>query len=118
MVEEALHLDIFRVNEEKANRYTAFCTFIAAVVAVLMWVLNLCVFFIVDQHLMNVAMPAGVALFLLPSLLVRIGNGDTRLLKYAMMCCFMIGIAILISALTIKLVLAWSCPVIFSCHGV
>ncbi len=60
MVEEALHLDIFRVNEEKANRYTAFCTFIAAVVAVLMWVLNLCGFFIVDQHLMNVAGRCGV----------------------------------------------------------
>lgn len=116
MVEDTLHLDIFRVNEEKANRYTAFCTFVAAVVAVLMWVLNLCGFFIVDQHLMNVAMPAGVALFLLPSLLVRIWNGDTRLLKYAMMCCFMIGIAILNSALTIQLVLAWSCPVVLSCH--
>lgn len=115
-MEETLHLDIFKVNEEKANRYTAFCTFIAAVVAVLMWLLNLCGFFIVDQHLMNVAMPGGVALFLLPSLLVRVWKGDTRLLKYAIMCCFMIGIAILNSALTIQLVLAWSCPVILSCH--
>ncbi len=43
-MEETLHLDIFRVNEEKANRYTAFGTFIAAVVAVLMWLLNLCGF--------------------------------------------------------------------------
>lgn len=115
-MEETLHLDIFRVNEEKANRYTAFCTFIAAVVAVLMWLLNLCGFFIVDQTLMNVAMPGGVALFLLPSLLVRVWKGDTRLLKYVIMCCFMIGIAILNSALTIQLVLAWSCPVILSCH--
>lgn len=81
-MEETLHLDIFKVNEEKANRYTAFCTFIAAV----------------------------------PSLLVRVWKGDTRLLKYAIMCCFMIGIAILNSALTIQLVVAWSCPVILSCH--
>lgn len=32
------------------------------------------------------------------------------------LCCFMIGIAVLNSALTIQLVLAWSCPVILSCH--
>ena len=115
-MEETLHLDIFRVNELKANRYTAFCTLIAAVVAVLMWLLNLCGFFIVDQHLMNVAMPAGVALFLLPSLLVKIWGGDGRLMKYAIMCCFLVGIGILNSALTIQLVLAWSCPVILSCH--
>lgn len=115
-MEETLHLDIFRVNEQKANRYTAFCTLIAAVVAVLMWLLNLCGFFIVDQHLMNVAMPAGVALFLLPSLLVKIWGGDGRLMKYAIMCCFLVGIGILNSALTIQLVLAWSCPVILSCH--
>ena len=116
MMEETVHLDIFRVNEEKANKYTAFCTFIAAVVAVLMWLLNLCGFFIVDQNLMNIAMPGGVALFLLPSLLVRVWKGDTRLLKYVIMCCFMIGIARLNSALTIQLVLAWSCPVVLSCH--
>lgn len=108
--------DIFSANEKKANRYTAFCTLIAAVVAVLMWLLNLCGFFIVDQNLMNIAMPAGVALFLLPSLLVRIWKGDGRLIKYAIMCCFIVGIAILNSALTIQLVLAWSCPVILSCH--
>lgn len=74
-VDKTLHSDIFIVNEQKANRYTAFCTLIAAVVAVLMWFLNLCGFFIVDQHLMNIAMPAGVALFLLPSLFIRICRG-------------------------------------------
>lgn len=116
IMDEALHSDIFIVNETKANRYTAFCTLIAAVVAVLMWLLNLCGFFIVDQHLMNIAMPAGVALFLLPSLLIRICSGESKLLKYAIMCCFLIGIGILNSALTIQLVLAWSCPVILSCH--
>lgn len=113
---ETLHSDIFVINEKKANRYTAFCTLIAAVVAVLMWLLNLCGFFIVDQQLMNIAMPAGVALFLLPSLLIRVCSGESKLLKYAIMCCFLIGIGILNAALTIQLVLAWSCPVILSCH--
>lgn len=32
------------------------------------------------------------------------------------MCCFLIGICILNSALTIQLVIAWSCPVMLSCH--
>lgn len=116
IMNETLHSDIFVINEKKANRYTAFCTLIAAVVAVLMWLLNLCGFFIVDQQLMNIAMPAGVALFLLPSLLIRVCSGESKLLKYAIMCCFLIGIGILNSALTIQLVLAWSCPVILSCH--
>lgn len=115
-MEGTLHSDIFITNEKKANRYTAFCTLIAAAVAVLMWLLNLCGFFIVDQQLMNIAMPAGVALFLLPSLLIRICKGEGKMIKYAIMCCFLIGIGILNSALTIQLVLAWSCPVILSCH--
>lgn len=116
LMDETLHADIFIMNEKKANRYTAFCTLIAAAVAVLMWLLNLCGFFIVDQQLMNIAMPAGVALFLLPSLLIRICKGEGKMVKYAIMCCFLIGIGILNSALTIQLVLAWSCPVILSCH--
>lgn len=113
---ELMRLDIFESNEKKANKYTAFCTLIAAGTAVLMWLLNLLGFFIVDQHLMNVSMPIGVALFLAPSLLVRIWKWDERLLKYAIMGCFLLGIAILNSALTIQLVMAWACPVILSCH--
>lgn len=92
---ELMRLDIFESNEKKANKYTAFCTLIAAGTAVLMWLLNLLGFFIVDQHLMNVSMPIGVALFLAPSLLVRIWKWDERLLKYAIMGCFLLGIAIL-----------------------
>lgn len=108
--------DIFEVNEKKANQYTALCTLIAAGAAVLMWLLNILGFFIVDQHLMNVAMPIGVALFLLPTPMVRIWKWDERLLKYAIMGCFLLGIAILNSALTVQLVMAWACPLILSCH--
>lgn len=115
-MDETLHSDIFILNERRANRYTGLCTLIAAIVAALMWILNLCGFFIVDQQLMNIAMPFGVVLFLLPSLLIRICKGDYSLLKYVIMCCFLIGICILNSALTIQLVIAWSCPVMLSCH--
>ncbi len=113
---EMMCSDIFEVNEKKANQYTALCTLIAAGAAVLMWLLNILGFFIVDQHLMNVAMPIGVALFLLPTPMVRIWKWDERLLKYAIMGCFLLGIAILNSALTVQLVMAWACPLILSCH--
>lgn len=109
-------MDIFRENEDRANRYTTFCLRIAAVVTVLMWLLNLLGFFIVDQHLMNVAMPIGMTLFLLPSWFVRVWKRKPQMLKYAIMGCFLVGIAILTSALTTQLVLAWSCPIVLSCH--
>lgn len=99
-------MDIFNLNEEKANRYTAFCMLIAAGVVVLMWLLNTMGFFIVDQNLMNFAMPIGMVLFLMPSLFVRVWDGKIWVLKYVIMGCFLLGIGILTSALTIQLVLA------------
>ncbi len=113
---DAMHLDIFKLNEKKANRYTAFCLLIAAGIAALMWILNILGFFIVDKGLMNTAMPVGVALFLLPSFLVHMWKGQEWLLKYLIMGCFLLGLGILSSTLTIQLVMAWSCPIILSCH--
>lgn len=113
---DTMHLDIFKLNEKKANRYTAFCLLIAAGIAALMWILNILGFFIVDKRLMNTAMPVGVALFLLPSLLVRVWKGQEWLLKYLIMGCFLLGLGILSSTLTIQLVMAWACPIILSCH--
>ena len=108
--------DIFRRNEVDANRYAALCMRVAAVVAVLMWILNLLGFFIVDPMLMNLAMPAGIVLFLLPTVLLRVWRGPDWLLKYVGMGCFLLGIGILSGALTTQLVLAWACPIVLSCH--
>ena len=107
---------VFLENEEKANRYTAFCLLIAAWVAILMWFLNIFGFFIVEEGLMNLIMPVGIVLFLLPSLLVRVWKSGQRVLKYVIMGCFLLGIGVLSSALTIQLVMAWACPLILSCH--
>ncbi len=82
---DTMHLDIFKLNEKKANHYTAFCLLFAVGIAALMWILNILGFFIVDKELMNTAMPVGVALFLLPSLLVRVWEGQDWLLKYLIM---------------------------------
>ena len=110
------HEDIFRRNEEDANRYVAFCMRVAAVVAALMWGLNLLGFFIIDPLLMNLVMPAGILLFLLATPLVRVWRLPYRYLKYACMGCFLLGVGILAGALTTQLVLAWACPIILSCH--
>lgn len=107
---------IFEKNEESANRYAALCMLAAAGVAALMWGLNLLGFFIVDGWLMNVTMPVGILLFLLPSLLVRTWRRRQRVLKYVIMGCFLLGIGVMAAALTIQLILAWACPIILSCH--
>lgn len=108
--------DIFLDNERSANRYAAMCLRVAAAVTALMWGLNLLGFFIVDKQLMNVAMPVGIVLFLLPSALVKTWRRRQRMLKYAIMGCFLLGICLMSSALTIQLVLAWACPLLLSCH--
>ena len=107
---------IFQVNEENANRYSALCLVLAAGIALLMWALNVLGFFIVDALLMNVVMPIGILLFALPSVLVRVWGRRQWLLKYVIMGCFLLGIGILSSALTVQLVLAWACPLLLSCH--
>lgn len=108
--------DMFERNEEDANRYAAFCMRVAAAVAVLMWCLNILGFLIVEPWLMNAAMPVGILLFLLPSLLIRRVQRRRRALKYVIMVCFLLGIGVMAAVLTIQLILAWACPLILSCH--
>ncbi|MBQ6716756.1 MAG: PP2C family protein-serine/threonine phosphatase [Clostridia bacterium] len=107
---------LLRLNEERANHYTALCLRIAAVIALLMWILNMVGFFIVDRTMMNLAMPTGIVLLLLPSVLERgrlIGKPYT---KYLMMCCFLLGVTLMSATLTFHMIIAWTCPIILSCH--
>ncbi len=108
--------DVFQANERDANRYTALCMLAAAGVTLVMWLLNSLNFFIVDKGMMNLAMPVGMVLFALPFLLVHTKARDSKWLKYGIMLCFLAGIGILSSLLTIQLILAWACPIILSCH--
>ncbi len=63
--------DLFADNVTKADRYTVVCLRFAAGVVAIMWLLNLLGFFIVDQTMMNLAMPLGMVLLLLPGALER-----------------------------------------------
>lgn len=113
---ESAARNLFEKNEEKANEYAAYCLRCAAVISVLMWLLNILGFFIVDKVMMNIIMPVGIVLFMLPTLLVRVWKWEQRWLKYVIMGCFLLGIGCMSSVLTLQLVLAWACPVILSCH--
>lgn len=108
--------NLFYENERKANTYGAFCLILAAAVAGLMWLLNVLGFFIVDAAMMNVTMPVGIVLLLLPSFMIHILKLGGAYIKYVVICCFLLGAGVMSSALTIQLVLAWACPILLSCH--
>lgn len=108
--------DLFQHNEEQANHYTALCLRLAAIIAAVIWMLNVAGFFIVDRTMMNMIMPLSIVMFLIPTALERAGMNVRKETKYLMIGCFVIGIAMLSAVLTMHTVLAWSCPIILSCH--
>lgn len=110
------HGDLLLRNETDANRYCAICQIIAAAISLVMWLLNIAGFFIVDDLLMNVAMPVSIALFLLSALLVFFLKCKGAWLKYAVMLAFLLGVGVMSSALSIQIVLAWACPLLLACH--
>lgn len=108
--------DLFHHNEGQANHYTALCLRLAAIVAAVIWMLNVAGFFIVDRTMMNMIMPLSIVMFLIPTVLERAGMNARKETKYLMIGCFALGIAMLSAVLTMHTVLAWSCPIILSCH--
>ena len=63
---KAFEQGLYEENERDANHYTIRCLMFAAGVTVLIWILNLLDFFAVDDVLMNVAMPIGIGLMMIP----------------------------------------------------
>ncbi len=108
--------DIFIENELRANTYCARCMLIGAFIAIAMWVLNLMHFFIVDDAVMNIAMPIGIAFFVTPFILLKFVRSYKRWVKSVILFSFLIGITVLATGLTTQLVLAWACPILISCH--
>ena len=107
---------LFRENEKNANHYTAVCLIFAAGICALVWILNLLDFFIIDDVLMNTAMPIGMALFLSAFSMEKMGKIKSNVLKYILVFSFLIGIALLSVAMPRHLILAWACPVVLSSH--
>lgn len=112
----AMDNKIFKENEDKANHYAAKCLIIVAAIVGIVWILNSIGFFIISEILMNIAMPISIALFLLPSLLVKTIGGQKWYLKYLIMACTIMGMTILSTMMTYHTILAWICPLLISCH--
>ena len=113
---EVLEQALFKENEKNANHYTVRCLMFAAVVTVLIWILNLLDFFIVDDALMNLVMPISIVLLLIPLLLERFAHIPSSILRYILFLFFVLVIAMMSVAMPRHLVLAWACPVILACH--
>ena len=113
---EVLEQALFKENEKDANHYTVRCLMFAAVVTVLIWILNLLDFFIVDDALMNLVMPISIVLLLIPLLLERFAHIPSSILRYILFLFFVLVIALMSVAMPRHLVLAWACPVMLACH--
>ncbi len=113
---EILKQELFKENEKNANHYTVRCLMFAAVVTVLIWILNLLDFFIVDDALMNLVMPISIVLLIIPLLLERFARIPSHILRYILFLFFVSVIAMMSIAMPRHLVLAWACPVMLACH--
>ena len=106
----------FAENEKEANLYAARCMRVLAAVVAVIWVLNALGVFIVPKTIMAVAGIGGIALLLLPSLLLRLINQNSPRLKLYILLCCILGITLLSAALPSHAILAWAVPVVLGCH--
>ena len=103
-------------NEKEANRYAAKGMRVCAVIGVAAWILNVANVFIIPSEIMNFAMPIVILFFLLPTLICKITGADKWWIKYAMMFSCILAIFALSSAMSKHGVLAWTLPLMLSCH--
>ena len=113
---EVLEQTLFKENEKNANHYTVRCLTFAAIVTVLIWILNLLNFFVVDDTLMNLVMPISIVLLIIPLLLEKFAFIPSHILRYILFLFFVLVIALMSVAMPRHLVLAWACPVMLACH--
>lgn len=103
-------------NEKEANRYAAKCLAVCALIGAAAWFLNLIGIFIIPKVIMNTSMPVLILCFLIPTLLYKKTGGEPAWVKYAVLLCGIMGIFILSSAMPKHGVIAWTLPLMLSCH--
>ena len=106
----------FSQNEKEANFYAARCMRVLAVVVAVIWLMNVFGLFIVPETIMTIAGIGGIAFLMLPGLLLRFINQDSKYLKIYIMLCCILSITLLSAALPSHSILAWAIPVVLSCH--
>lgn len=113
---EQQYINAFTQNEKEANRYTAKCLQVLAVIVAIVWLLNVIGMFTVPQDVMSIAAPISMLIFLSPTLLCRFFKKKPYQLKYYIMLCCVLGITILSCALPKHAIVAWAAPIILACH--
>ncbi len=106
----------FRNNEIEANKYTAKCMRIMAIVIAVVWILNLLNIFIVPQSIMAIAASGSIVLLLLPTLICRLTKKYSKLTKVYFMVCCTAAIALIAAAMPKHGIVAWATPIALSCH--
>ncbi len=110
------NITAFAENEKEANKYTAKCMLIMAIVVALVWVLNLLNIFIVPQNIMAIAATGSIVLFLIPTLLCRIVSPTSKRLKFYNMLCCIAALCLIGAAMPLHGIVVWAAPIVLSCH--
>ena len=88
------------------------CAFLCAAA----WLLTVFRIFILPLEIVNPTMPVIIFFFLIPALICRRTGGKKGWVKYAILFCSVMGIFILSSAMPKHGVMAWTMPLMLSCH--
>ena len=110
------YLNAFTQNEREANRYTAKCLRVLAIIVAVVWILNIMGIFTVPTAVMTIAAPLSMAIFCVPTVLVRFFKKKPYQMKYYIMLCCVLGITVLSAALPKHAIVAWAAPIILACH--
>ena len=113
---EQEYLNAFAQNEKEANRYTAKCLRVLAVIVAIVWLLNIIGIFTVPVDVMTIAAPLSMAIFVTPTFLLRFFRKKPYRMKYFIMLCCVLGITVLSGALPKHSIVAWAAPIILACH--
>ena len=110
------YLNAFTQNEREANRYTAKCLRVLAIIVAVVWILNIMGIFTVPTVVMTIAAPLSMVIFCVPTVLVRFFKKKPYQMKYYIMLCCVLGITVLSAALPKHAIVAWAAPIILACH--
>lgn len=110
------YLNAFTQNEREANRYTAKCLRVLAIIVAVVWILNIMGIFTVPTAVMTIAAPLSMAIFCVPTVLVHFFKKKLYQMKYYIMLCCVLGITVLSAALPKHAIVAWAAPIILACH--
>lgn len=113
---EQEYINAFAQNEKEANRYTAKCLRVLAIIVAIVWLLNVIGIFTVPPDVMTIAAPVSMLIFIIPTFLCRFFKKKPYQLKYFIMLCCVLGITVLSAALPKHSIVAWAAPIILACH--